>query len=128
MAKLILNNTLVGIFGEQVQVLEHLPIMTIFGGGSNAKGIRVRYLIVNASSPYNIIIRRPDFNALEAVLSILYLTMKYPLEGEQVRTIKGDQGLFRKFFKDSLKLKKNTWQERSMTESTLKVNLVDLDP
>lgn len=66
------KGTLVGFSGEQVQVLEHLPLMTIFGSGSNAKGIRVRYLIVNASSPYNIIIGRPNFNASEEVLSIVY--------------------------------------------------------
>lgn len=42
---------LVSFFEEQVQVLGHLPIMTIFGSGSNVKGIRVRYLIVNVT-PY----------------------------------------------------------------------------
>lgn len=75
------KGTLVGFSGEQVQVLGHVPIMTIFGSGSNAKSMKVRYLIVNASSSYNIIIGRPTFNALEVVFSTIYLTMKYPLEG-----------------------------------------------
>lgn len=42
--------------------------------------------------------------------------------------IKGDQGLVRKCYKDSLKLKNKTLQEHPVIESTLKVNLVDLDP
>lgn len=64
--------------------------MAVFGSGSNTKGIKVRYPIVNVSSPYNIIIRRSSFNALEVDMSTLYLTMKYPLEVGQVRIIKGD--------------------------------------
>lgn len=120
------KGTLDGFFGEQVQVLSHVPMMTIFGSGRNSKSIKVRYLIMNASSPYNII-RRPVFNALEAVLSTLYLTMKYPLEGGYVGTVKGDQGLARKCYKDSLKLNKKTLQEHPIMENTLKVTLVDLD-
>lgn len=87
----------------------------------------MRYLIVNASSPYNIIIGIPSFNALESSLSVRYLTMKYPLEGGQVEVLKGNHGLARKCYKDSLKLKNNTQQDRPTTQNTLKVNLVDLD-
>lgn len=43
-------------------------------------------------------------------------------------TIKGDQGLARESYKDSLKLKNKTLQENHVTENTLKVNLVDIDP
>lgn len=82
--------------------------MTVFGSGDNVKGMKMRYLIVNASSPYNIIIERPVFNTLEATLSIIYLAMKYPLEDRQIGVIKGDEGLARKCYKDILKLKKKT--------------------
>lgn len=82
------KGTLLGFSGEHIQVLGHLHIMTIFGSGENAKGVKVRYLIVNTSFPYNIIIGRPAFNALEAVLSNLYLTLKYPLDDGCVGEIK----------------------------------------
>lgn len=101
------KGTLVGFSREQVQVLVHLFIMTVFGSGDSAKGIKVRYLIVNTSSPYNITIGRSSFNAQEVALSTLYLTMKYPLDDGRVWVIKGDQGLAKKFYKDSLKLKTN---------------------
>lgn len=42
------KGTLVGFSREQVWVLEHLPSMTVFGSGDNSKGIKVRYMIVNA--------------------------------------------------------------------------------
>lgn len=64
--------------------------MIVFGSGDKAKGIKVRYLIVNAYSPYNIIKRRLTFNALEVSLSTLYLTMKYPLDDGYVGVIKCD--------------------------------------
>lgn len=83
---------------------------------------------MNASSPYNIIIGRLMFNALDASMSTLYLTMKYPIEGGQVGVIKYDQELARKCYKDSLKLKKKTQHDLPMIENTLKVNLVDLNP
>lgn len=102
--------------------------MIVFGSGDNAKGIKVRYLIVNASSPYNIIIERPTFNVLEASLPTLYLTMKYPLDDGRVGVIKGNQGLARIFYKDSLKLKKKIQQDHPMTKNPLKVNLIGLDP
>src|ERR1051325_4817250 len=83
------NGTLVGFSGEQVQVLGYLLVLTTFGTDESAKDVRVRYLVVNAYSPYNIIIGRPSFNALEAILSNLYLTMKYSLGKGRVGIIRG---------------------------------------
>lgn len=98
--------TLVGFSEEHVQVLGHLLIMTLFSNRDHVKSIQIRYLIVNVTSPYNIIIGRPSFNALKAVLSTLYLTLEYPLEDIRVGMVKGDQGISRKCYKDSLRLKK----------------------
>lgn len=39
------KGTLVNFYGEQVHVLGNLPIITVFGSGGNAKGIKVRYMI-----------------------------------------------------------------------------------
>ena len=88
---------LVGLSGEQVHVLRHMSLLTTFGNEANAKTVWVRYLIVNAASPYNIIIGMPSLNTLEASLSTLYLTMKYPMGKGRVGVVKGDQGLARKF-------------------------------
>lgn len=74
------KGTLVRFFGEHVQVLGHFPMIMTFSSGDNAKSVKVRYLIVNVASPYNIIVGKPSFNALEETLSILYLTLKYPLK------------------------------------------------
>lgn len=92
--------------------------------------VRVIYLIFNTASSYNIVIRRTSFNALEASLLTLYLTMKYPLGDGQVGVIKGDQGLERKCYKYILKLirKAQPHNENTSHGSAHKVNLDDLDP
>lgn len=65
------------------------------------------------------IIGRRLFNALEAALSTLYLTMKYPLDVGHIWVIKGYQGLSKKFYKDILKMKK-AQQDNPKTENPLR--------
>lgn len=69
-------------------MLGHLLTITTFGSGDNAKNVKVRYLIVNVTFPYNIIICRPSFNSSETVLFPLYLTLKYSFEDGRVFTVK----------------------------------------
>lgn len=91
--------TLVSFSEDYASVLGYLPVITTFGSGDYAKSFKVRYLIIKVASPYNIIIGRPSFNTLEATLSILYLTLEYPLEDGRAGVIKCDQGLSRKCYK-----------------------------
>lgn len=109
-------------------MLGHLSIEKTFGSRDHAKSIQVRCLIVNDVSPYNIIIGSPSFNALEAVLSTIYLTLKYPLEEGRVGIVKGDQGIARKFYKYSLRLKKRSHVDKPIKDDKLKVDLVDIEP
>ncbi|GAU27362.1 hypothetical protein TSUD_55150 [Trifolium subterraneum] len=102
------NGTLVGFGGEQVEVMGHVTLLTTFGEKKNAKTIKVRYLVVKtAFTSYNIIIGRPTFNTLGAVLSTLYLSIKYPLDDGRVRTVRGDQAQGRQCYELSLRLKRN---------------------
>lgn len=65
------KGSLVSFSGKHVKVLGHLPMMTTFGSGDNAKSVKLRYLVVNVAPLYNIIIRRRSFNDLEMTLSTL---------------------------------------------------------
>ena len=121
------KGTLVEFSREHVQVLGNLPIMTTFGSRDHTKSIQVRYLIVNFTSPYNIIISMPSFNTLEAGLSTLYLMLKYPLENGRVGIMKGDQGIARKCYKDSLRLKRMSYVDEPIKDDQLKVNLINID-
>ncbi|GAU32151.1 hypothetical protein TSUD_68220 [Trifolium subterraneum] len=102
------NGTLVGFGGEQVEVMGHVTLLTTFSEKENAKTIKVRCLVVKtAFTSYNIIIGRPAFNTLGAVLLTLYLSMKYPLDDGRVGTVRGDQAQGRQCYELSLRLKRN---------------------
>jgi hypothetical protein len=84
----------------------YTTLLTTFGEKENAKTIKVRYLVVKTTfTSYNIIIGRPAFNTLEAALSTLYVSIKYPLDNGKVGTIRGDQKLARRCYESSLKIK-----------------------
>ncbi|GAU16855.1 hypothetical protein TSUD_368040 [Trifolium subterraneum] len=102
------NGTLVGFGGEQVEVMGHVTLLTTFGEKESAKTIKVRYLVVKtAFTSYNIIIGRPAFNTLGAVMSTLYLSIKYPLDDGRIGTVRGDQTQGRQCYELSLWLKRN---------------------
>ncbi|GAU33358.1 hypothetical protein TSUD_364830 [Trifolium subterraneum] len=97
------SGMLVGFAGEQVDVIGHITLYTTFGEDENAKTFKVRYLVVKTLfTSYNIIIGRPAFNALGAVMSTLYLSIKYPLNNGKVGVVKGDQVLARKCYESNL--------------------------
>ena len=85
------QGTLSGFTGERVHVRGYITLKTIFGTRKQAKTIKIRYLVVNAPNSYNIVIGRPSFNRIGALLSTKFLVMKYPLDDGGVGTIKGDQ-------------------------------------
>jgi hypothetical protein len=100
------NGTLVGFTGEQVEIMGYTMLLTTFDENDNAKAVKVRYLVVKTPfTSYNIIIRRPTFNALGAAMSTLYLSMKYPLDDGRIGRVRGDQALARRCYESSLKIK-----------------------
>ncbi|WJX58397.1 hypothetical protein P8452_43858 [Trifolium repens] len=129
------NGTLVGFVGEQVEVMGYTTLLTTFGVRDQAKTIKVRYLVVKTPfTSYNIIIGRPAFNTLEAAMSTLYLSIKYPLDNGKVGTIKGDQALARRCYESSLKIRHRAVNATSSARPVSKtggVNMIsplDLDP
>jgi hypothetical protein len=120
------QGTLAGFTGEQVHVRGYITLKTTFGSGSNAKTIRVRYLVINSPSSYNIIIGRPSFNLLGAFLSTKFLVMKYPLNDGKVGTIRGDKKIARECYHNSLRLQKA--KKKPNNKINHEVNMIDLDP
>lgn len=99
---------------------------TIFEIRENEKETKVRYMVVNAPSPFNIIFGRLVFNALEVALSSLYMTRKFPLEGRKLGIIKGSQEHTRQCYRDNLLLRKV--EKEKPTPKLYEVQFIDLDP
>ena len=78
-------------FEEKFIILKgqvRLPVQT----GSEV--VEIDFIVMDAYSPYTVIVARPWLHTLGAISSILYQKVKYPSEG-QIREILGDQSLAR---------------------------------
>ncbi|XP_020229965.1 uncharacterized protein LOC109810808 [Cajanus cajan] len=68
--------------------------------------IMVCYLLVEANTSYNIIIRRTTLNQLGAVVSTPHLTMKFPGSGGKIICVRANQKSARQCYAESLKVGK----------------------
>lgn len=82
---------LIRLSDEHVQLKGYITLKIISGMNANTNMIKVKYLVVDAPSSYNIIMGRYTINLLGVVLSTLYLSMKYLLRNKQFGIIQGDQ-------------------------------------
>ncbi|KAK2426505.1 hypothetical protein QL285_025166 [Trifolium repens] len=85
-----------GIFGEGVPVKGYIDLDTTFGKGGNTKMIKVRYLVVDSWSVYNVVIGWPALKNLKAVISVVDLTMEYPVEDGKVGVVEADLKMAKK--------------------------------
>lgn len=78
-----------GFLGEPIHVKGYIALKAIFGVEENARLIKVRYLVIDESSSYNMIIGRHSSNQLRTAPSTSYLCMKHPLMDGIVSIIQG---------------------------------------
>jgi len=69
---------LYGFAGDQVEVRKHLELRTTFTDGTASRTGSIMYLVVNASSAYNMLLGRPTLNRLGVVPSTRHMQMKLP--------------------------------------------------
>ena len=84
------DGCLFGFAGDQVEVRRYFELRTTFSDGTIARTINIRYIVVNASSAYNLLLERPFLNRLDAVSSTRHMKMKLPSLDGGVVTIKSD--------------------------------------
>jgi len=103
---------LYGFAGDQVEVRGYIELRTTFADGTVARTEKIKYLVVNAPSAYNILLGRPMLNRLGPVPSTRHMKLKLPsMEGVAI-TIKSDQKEVRRCYENNLK------QQRSVSHVT----------
>jgi len=103
---------LYGFAGDQVEVRGYIELRTTFMDGTVARTEKIKYLVLNAPSAYNILLGRPTLNMLGAVPSIRHMKLKLPSMEGVVITIKSDQKEARHCYENNLK------QQRSVCHVT----------
>ena len=84
----------------------YIDLYTTFGEGRYlCKTIKIRYLLVNANTSYNILLGRSSINYLRAIVSTPHLAMKFPYASGDIIIVHVDQKVARECYVASLKVK-----------------------
>jgi len=82
-----------------------VELRTTFTYDTTSRTVNIRYLVVNATLAYNILLGRPALNRIGAVASTRHMKTKLlSLEGSII-TIKSDQKATKKCYENNLKTK-----------------------
>ncbi|XP_016164353.1 uncharacterized protein LOC107606855 [Arachis ipaensis] len=126
------SRELVGFSVERVPIMGHIWLRTTMGEDPISKSIDIQYLIVDCYSLYNIIIRRPALNAFRALVSILHLCVKFPVQENRIATMYVDHQEARQCYNASLKqnsTKQTTRpQVQAIHNTAMILTLSELDP
>jgi len=98
---------LYGFAGDQVELRGYIELRTTFTDGLASRTEKVRYLVVNAPSAYNILLGRPTLNRTGAVPSTRHMKVKLPSMEGMIITICSDQKEAKKCYENSLKNKRS---------------------
>ena len=98
---------LYGFAGDQVEVRGYIELRTTFTNGLASRTEKIRYLVVNAPSAYNILLRRPTLNKTGAVPSTRHMKVKLSSMEGMIITIRSDQKEAKKCYENSLKNKRS---------------------
>ncbi|XP_068498327.1 uncharacterized protein [Phaseolus vulgaris] len=90
-----------------VEVRGYIELRTTFTDGTTTRTEKIKYLVVNTPSTYNILLGRPTLNRLGAVPSTRHMKLKLPSMEGTVITIKSDQAEARHCYENSLRQKRS---------------------
>ena len=115
------DGCLYGFAGDQMEVRGYLELGTTFTDGTGSRTENIRYLVVNASFAYNMLLGRPTLNRLGAVPSTRHMKMKLPDLAGKVITIKSDQKEVKRCYENNLKTKRGVFMVTTRSPYTEEV-------
>ena len=98
------NTHLRGLSGEKVLPLGSIQLVLTLGDPPCQATTTVRFLIVDASSTYNVLLGRPSLNTIKAIPSAYHMVIKFPTTNG-VGMVQGDQRMARECYSASMKKK-----------------------
>ena len=98
------NDHVVGFSGERVGTKGYIELYTMFGLEGASKTLRIRYLVIDVNTSYNILLGRSSLNKLGAIVSTPHLVMKFPSLSGNILTIHVDQKIVRECYAESLRV------------------------
>ncbi|XP_014506467.1 uncharacterized protein LOC106766234 [Vigna radiata var. radiata] len=120
-----LHEQIVGFAGERVDTKGYIDLPVNLGMEKTTKELKVRFLLIEADTSYNVLLGRPCLNAFGAIVSTPHLVLKYPSDNERVCTIRANQNMARECYAAALKVKPRI--SKQTTEGSV-VEMAELDP
>ena len=96
-----------GFAGDQEEIRGYIELRTTFTDEAASRTEKIKYLVVNAPSAYNILLGRPTLNGIGDVPSTRHMKVKLPSMEGVVITIWSDQKEAKKCYENSLKTKRS---------------------
>jgi len=84
------DDHVVSFSGERVGTKGYIELYTTFGLDKASKTLKIKYLVIDANTSYNILLGRPSLNNLGAIVSTPHLAMKFPSLSGDILTIHVD--------------------------------------
>lgn len=97
------SEQIIWFMGEWVDTRGYVDLKKQSGTDRDAKELRVRYIVVEANTSYNVLIDRPCLNSLGAIVLTSHLAMKFPSDRGTICTIQADQKIARECYMEGLK-------------------------
>jgi len=88
--------------------------------------IKIKYMIMDADTSYNMLLGRPSLNRLGAIMSTLHLTMKFPVENNKIARVWVHQQRARECYVTSLRIL--PWYQLRKKELNTIARSNDFDP
>jgi len=98
------DDHVVGFLGERVGTTEYIKLDTTFGLNKASKTLKIKYLVIDANTSYNIMLGRSSLNKLGAIVSTQHLAMKFPSLSGDIFTIQVDQKIARECYAKTLRV------------------------
>jgi len=103
--------------GEKVVTKGYIELYTTFGEGKNNKTIRIRYLVIDVNTSYNILLERSSINRLMVIVLTPHLAMKFPSASGDILMVHVDQKVSQECYAESLRVESicREWSHKCKT-------------
>lgn len=99
------DDPLFGFFREKVLIRGFIELMTRFDSKrTRYKDIIIKYVVLHASTSYNILLGQPSINAIGAIVSTPLLAIKFLFEDKTIITVHANQKEAQECYMANLKL------------------------
>ncbi|XP_016199133.1 uncharacterized protein LOC107640090 [Arachis ipaensis] len=110
---------LVRFSGERISILSSIWLKITMGDHPLSETKDVQFLVVDYTSPYNIIIGRPFLNSFGTIVSTIHLCVKFQVQDDQIAIIHSYQIEARQCYNESLKIRSETNQKDELEKEPM---------